>query len=174
MKYINGYYFLLMKKQKGFTLIELLVVIAIIAILSTVVMAGLNSARAKSRDAKRLSDIKSLQKALDLYSDTCEGYPALGAGAYVDVADGTGNLNTAVNTGCTGTETFGDYMNPLPVNPAPGGTPYTYCSTADGAAVGAASCDTAENANYQLNFSLEGESGSLVSGAHVATPSGLQ
>jgi len=69
-----------MNKSKGFTLIELLVVIAIIGILSSVVLASLNSAREKSRDAKRVSDIKQLQLALELYFDSNSAYPTtLGA-----------------------------------------------------------------------------------------------
>lgn len=61
--------------KRGFTLIELLVVIAIIGILSSVVLASLNSARQKSRDARRLSDIKQVQLALELYYDANTGYP---------------------------------------------------------------------------------------------------
>jgi len=63
------------KKQKGFTLIELLVVVAIIGILSTVVMASLNSVRIKSRDAKRLSDMHQMQVALELYYNAFGSYP---------------------------------------------------------------------------------------------------
>jgi prepilin-type N-terminal cleavage/methylation domain-containing protein len=54
-------------RGKGFTLIELLVVVAIIGVLSSVVLASLNSARAKARDAKRMSDIKQIQNAIELY-----------------------------------------------------------------------------------------------------------
>jgi prepilin-type N-terminal cleavage/methylation domain-containing protein len=64
------------KSKKGFTLIELLVVIAIIGILASVVLASLNSARKKSRDARRVADIKQLQLALELEFDSARAYPA--------------------------------------------------------------------------------------------------
>lgn len=63
-----------MSTKRGFTLIELLVVIAIIGILSSVVLASLNSAREKSRDARRISDVKQLQLALELYFDAVGNY----------------------------------------------------------------------------------------------------
>ena len=61
--------------RRGFTLIELLVVIAIIGILSSVVLASLNTARKKGRDARRVADIKQLQLALELYYDANGAYP---------------------------------------------------------------------------------------------------
>ncbi|MBI2055748.1 MAG: type II secretion system protein, partial [Candidatus Sungbacteria bacterium] len=62
--------------ERGFTLIELLVVIAIIGILASVVLASLNVARKKSRDARRVADIKQLQLALELYFDgNSQAYP---------------------------------------------------------------------------------------------------
>ena len=64
------------KQQKGFTLIELLVVIAIIGILATIVMVSLNTARSKARDARRVSDIRQLQLALQMYYDSNGSYPA--------------------------------------------------------------------------------------------------
>lgn len=64
------------KHFAGFTLIELLVVIAIIGILSSVVLTNLNSARTKARDAKRITDVKQLQLALELYYDVNRVYPA--------------------------------------------------------------------------------------------------
>jgi len=63
------------RTRGGFTLIELLVVIAIIGILSSVVLASLNSAREKSRDAKRISDLKQLQLAAELFYDDFGSYP---------------------------------------------------------------------------------------------------
>ena len=48
---------------RGFTLIELLVVIAIIGLLSSVVLASLNSARSKSRIVAAQATLKEFQKA---------------------------------------------------------------------------------------------------------------
>lgn len=61
--------------ERGFTLIELLVVIAIIGILSGVVLASLSPARAKGRDANRLSEVRQIQYALNLYYNTNGKYP---------------------------------------------------------------------------------------------------
>jgi prepilin-type N-terminal cleavage/methylation domain-containing protein len=65
-----------MNRQKGFTLIELLVVIAIIGILASVVLASLNTARQKSRDARRIADVKQIQLAQELYFDANGAYAA--------------------------------------------------------------------------------------------------
>jgi len=62
------------KNKKGFTLIELLVVVSIISLLASVVLASLNTARAKARDARRLQDLKQIQLALELYKDKCGSY----------------------------------------------------------------------------------------------------
>lgn len=61
--------------NRGFTLIELLVVIAIIGILSGVVIASVSVARTKSRDSTRISDIRQIQYALELYFDANGRYP---------------------------------------------------------------------------------------------------
>ena len=70
---------MLYKKQKAFTLIELLVVVAIIGVLASLVVISINSARAKSRDSKRMNDLKAFSKALDLYIDKNGHAPYLGA-----------------------------------------------------------------------------------------------
>jgi len=68
------------KSKKAFTLIELLVVIAIIGLLSTLSVIALNSARAKARDAKRISDVKQMQVALEMYYNDMAAYPTAATG----------------------------------------------------------------------------------------------
>jgi len=62
--------------KKGFTLIELLVAISILAVLSTLVLANLNSARERGRDARRKSDFHQIKTALRLYYNDNQAFPA--------------------------------------------------------------------------------------------------
>ncbi|PCI30694.1 hypothetical protein COB52_01270 [Candidatus Kaiserbacteria bacterium] len=97
------------KKTRGFTLIELLVVIAIIGILSSVVLASLNSAREKSRDARRIGDVKQLQLALEMYYDSNNGYPSATSALvpdYIPVAPIDPQTTTAYTYVATGTTSY--------------------------------------------------------------------
>jgi len=66
------------KLFQGFTLIELLVVISIIGILATLLIANIQGARGRARDAQRKHDIREIQNALELYknSQTPPSYPS--------------------------------------------------------------------------------------------------
>ena len=97
-----------LKHTSGFTLIELLVVIAIIGILSSVVLASLNSARAKARDVKRQSDLTQLRTALEFYFDSNGSYP-VGCWNYFE-AQGANYIPGLSPT----------YISQLPRDPLPG------------------------------------------------------
>ena len=58
---------MLKNTKKGFTLIELLVVIAIIGILSSVVLASLNSGRAKAANAAVKSNLMNARPQAELF-----------------------------------------------------------------------------------------------------------
>lgn len=103
-------------KQKGFTLIELLVVIAIIGILASVVLASLNTARAKGADASIKSNMANIRAQAELWYDNNGqtyggGVTACTGGAFadtvitsaiaqIDAQNGTGTV--LCNTDSTG------------------------------------------------------------------------
>ncbi|MDD2934998.1 MAG: type II secretion system protein [Candidatus Pacebacteria bacterium] len=64
------------KNNSGFTLIEILFVIGIISLLSSVILTNMHDARKMGRDAKRLIDMKEIQKALEFYYDENGRYPS--------------------------------------------------------------------------------------------------
>jgi len=138
-------------KKKGFTLIELLVVIAIIGLLSTLSVVALNSARQKSRDAKRVADIKQIQTALELYYNDNNSYPATLTSGSPLYSSSTSVL----------------YMNAVPTAPTP----------ADSAACASANDyvyeDQLSGASYTIDFCLGADTGNSKAGVREATPAGI-
>jgi type II secretion system protein G len=139
--------------KKGFTLIELLVVIAIIGLLSTLSILALNTARARARDAKRVSDVKQIQTALEMYYNDAGAYPTT-------AATGTPiSYGTAV------------YLQSIPTPPTPfdfttgicsGQPAYTYSTT--GTPI----------SSYNIQYCLGAQTGGVSAGLHTATPAGIQ
>jgi len=109
-----------MSNKKGFTLIELLVVIAIIGLLSTLAVVSLNNARGKARDAKRISDVKAIQTAIELYK--------------AETNDDISAIITQIKTVDTGWAGISTLLTPylasgLPTDPGDG--TYTICGLGD-------------------------------------------
>jgi len=62
--------------KKSFTLVELMVVVAIISILAAGLLVGLGGARKKARDSRRISDLRNVQAALEVYYSQNNKYPS--------------------------------------------------------------------------------------------------
>ena len=143
--------------KRGFTLVELLVVIAIIGLLSTLAVVSLNNARQRSRDAKRVSDIKQIQTALELYFTDQNGYPVAASAVTLGDSNHACFDEDGFVASCDAGGTT--YMGQVPLNTTPGGADYSYTS--------------ADGSTYSLTFTLEGTTGSLSAGAHTGSPSGI-
>lgn len=153
--FLNKIYFMKLNK-KGFTLIELLVVIAIIGLLATVAIISLNSARAKSRDAKRVGDIRQAMGALEMYYNECGTYPSTWA------------LTANNGSAAPCASPLSTFIGVLPTNPSPGGSAYTYTK---GGCTGTGTSEICTT--YTLAYTLESATGNLTAGAHTATPAGM-
>lgn len=96
-----------MKNSKGFTLIELLVVIAIIGILSSVVLASLNTARGKGSDAAIKANLAQIRAQAEIvydgntpntYSGLCANATVAAQTAAAQSASGAASVDNTLTT----------------------------------------------------------------------------
>lgn len=146
---------------RGFTLIELLVVIAVIGILSTIGLVSLNGAREKARDAKRISDLDIISKALIVYASDHDG-------KYPQVNDPPAQfISQAIITGSNPYFALLPYLSAIPMPPTASnkatelhceeGSQYWYTSDATNSVNEATAPQTAEitsNANDARSFAV--------------------
>lgn len=141
-------------RTSGFTLIELLVVIAIIGILATFSVISLSNVRTKSRDIKRVADVKQLQTAMELFFNDSSRYPTeeeFAAGALSFTSSGQSIV----------------YMAQIPTAPTPadgdctsGDNTYSYFVSSD-------------YSNYRIDFCISGKVGAVDGGLLAGTPIGF-
>ncbi len=135
---------------QGFTLIELLVVIAIIGLLLTAAVASFSYVRERARDTKRVSDMKTMQKALEIYLTTNSRYPIAAADTCLTNTDGVSQA--LKNAGA---------MIEVPVDPyAPWVSDPTHCYL----------YKQNDGSNFQIVFTLERTSPVGQAGPHVVGP----
>jgi uncharacterized protein (TIGR02145 family) len=133
-----------------FTVVELLIVISIIGIIISISFISYSNVRQKSRDTKRITDIKLIQKSLEDYYRNEGAYP----------------ISLTPGQSLVGSSSSSTYLQVIPQNPSPRNDgacldgEYTYRSTATGT-------------NYMIDFCLSETIGDLPVGQKCATPQGI-
>ena len=120
-------------KHRGFTIIELLVVVAIIGLLTAAVLSSTSTARTKSRDARRLQDMREIETALNLYYQANNSFP---------LSEGSSTTITGADPELSGELTSNGFMPTVPTDPQHPTNIYQYISTGGGT-------------GYYLQFCLE-------------------
>lgn len=111
------------RKETGFTIVELLIVIVVIGILAAIVIVAFNGVQGRAKDTQRDNDLKSVQKALELYYIDNGGYP---------ICNGTGtNVAPFANSSgllasCLADELIPKYIGALPEDPTNDNAQYEY------------------------------------------------
>lgn len=96
-------------RHQGFTIVELLIVIVVIAILASVSVVAYAGIQSRSRDSARISKIKDIAKALELYKIDNGRYPPIADGHSVESTCGSQTENWGH---CDRMKQLADYLAP--------------------------------------------------------------
>ena len=153
--------------RKGFTLIELLITTTIIGVLSVAGMTSFSLVRGKARDARRVSDVRTIYNAIELYFEQHGSYPSAPSSGLVL---GSEEAKMISDAGITrdGGQAGSMYLQNVPFNVLPNGLPYLYRSKHRDGSLCSAACDS-----YEVTFALEYPTGNLAAGPHLLTDAGV-
>lgn len=144
-----------MNQRKGFTLIELLVVVGIIGLLATLAVVAFGNAQQRSRDAKRVADVRGVVAAFAAAYQDDPNYLLCNGAAAIAAITPVQNLRIRSGASCAaGTDVTGTYINI-------GNVKDPRYTGACGAIPPAANCDYSVNAAatlsaYTVGFVTEG------------------
>ena len=114
--------------SRGFTIIEIITIIAIISLLSSIIAVNASKSRSVARDGQRVSDLTTIQNALNLYFADNKKYPP--------------TITTSLAT----------YLPIIPKDPKTGSS-YRYAGIDNSSPASLASCES-----YHLGAGMENKS----------------
>lgn len=152
----------------GVSKIELLVIGLIVGLLGVMAVVAVSTARSRTRDAIRLSDIRQVQTGLELAFNNSNQYP--------ESADamplGEGNARCLSSDGFTSNCGTSDqvYLEIVPATPTDGLTGLSVCQTAKNAY-----CYKGGTSGYRIEFEMENDNPvlGLQKGVNCASESGI-
>ena len=153
----------LKKRQSGFTIVELLIVIVVIGILAAIVITTYSGIQAKARNAKRETDIQSLQTQVEAFYSQNGYYPnAYDLNSWAFIAANMKSLATSAEQDPSSTCTLPSATNATGnciSSAAPAAKSYSYQVTPS-------TCEGAGNdvncTGYTLTATLESGAGTYV------------
>jgi Tfp pilus assembly protein PilE len=155
--------------QKGITRIEVLIIAGVIGLLGLLAVVAVTSARAKTRDAIRVSDVRQIQAGAELYFNDVSQYPQ----TVEPIAIGEAVTSCLTDQGFVATcspTTEVVYLDVVPAAPKQGLKGASSCG-----GVRNAYCFSGSNGEYRIQFELERANSllGLEKGVNCATESGL-
>ncbi len=114
----------------GFTLVEVLVAVSILSLLASIVFVNVNESRAQARDAAKVTEVKQLQTALELYKLGEGSFPGEAGTKYSEDDSGGGDYKQLIQDELVDK----GYISAVPVSET--GDSYTYINLGDSSPIG--------------------------------------